>query len=302
MPGLTANEEPLSEWKAVKNFIDKSFRSIMVPYYIWAFIGGWLIDIDFLKSVLTGTQKALEGHTDSILWFLPALFVARMFYWGAIQLIHLIAKRNSAEAKLIFAVGFIGCGAALGKVFENAIPLGADIGLVGCGLMLISSLLRKRVIELREGRRAVKVAVLVAGAIWSVIFGFLNMPYTVSPDGQVVYNVAVWMARGMYGKSVVLFVLSSLSGCAAVLALAMIVEKLSFLAVCGRHTLGLMVIHNKVYPTAAAAAATVSALIGISGFGIQIMAVLFALLFSAPWVFLVARFAPFLEGKQNAHE
>lgn len=76
---------------AFKEFIVKDFRRLMIPYFIFAFIGlgadfvkrialhrEGLNYLDEIKGILVGMDmNALIHHYGFVLWFLPALFFAR---------------------------------------------------------------------------------------------------------------------------------------------------------------------------------------------------------------------------------
>jgi len=246
--------------------------------------------------LLVGTQSSLETCTDSIIWFLPALFTARIVYQCVIWLTNRVIKQNLACWKGILSILLLLTGAALGKWGANSIPLGADVGLVGCSLMLMGSLMKKAVMQLRQRGWLIKISVALLSLAGSILFSYMNMPFERLPNGSVVYETAIWMARGMYGKNELLFMLSSLSGCLLILTLSMMLERFRFLSTVGQHTLGLMVVHNKVYPYVVSLLSGISYLNGQTGLGLQILITLTALLFSVPWCLLISHFAPWLEG------
>ena len=271
-----------------------------MPYFLWCFILGYGFNLTFLKNVLWGTQSSLaQTTTDSVLWFLPAMFTARIVYQLIIDLRGRVCARYSrlflAVAMIVvFVLGFI-----LSAWGQNRIFFGADIGLVGCGLMLMGSLLSGAIRWLEAQAFSLKVlGIFAICLVVSIGLGLLNMPFKIDEMGTVVYEKAVWMAHSQFGKNGLLFAFSSLAGCMMVIVLAMWLRKIRILSVYGRHTLGIMAIHNKVYPLVAVISTGIISFLHIEGsiFALVLMTI-FALIFVSPWVMLTAKFAPVLEGK-----
>ena len=293
VPGIVSKERPLTRAKDWWRFISDTFRSIMVPYYIWGFILSGTPGLGLARSLIIGTQSSLQLYTDSILWFMPVLFTSKVFYQCAIQLTNGLLRRFAILGKTILSFLFLAAGVTLGKVFQNSIPLGADIGLVGCSLMLMGSVLKGVLMWLHNEDALIKSIVLVILLAASVMTGYLNTPYTITEDGQVVYTASVWMARGMYGRNGILFMLSS------TLALSMLLERLRFLSLFGQHTMGIMCIHNKLLYYSAAVCSTIPLLNGRTDIVCQLLLTLITLLLCVPGCFLIAHFAPWLEGRKS---
>ncbi len=119
-------------------FLKKNVRSILIPYFIFAFITWfwWIfeantmsfkIGLDQFLSIFYGNGADGMLRFDNVLWFLPCLFVARiMFYF--------VTKYSQDNRRRIAAalIGFSIFGYGIAQLFPNlALPFGIEIALTG---------------------------------------------------------------------------------------------------------------------------------------------------------------------------
>jgi len=100
-------------------FFIKDFKRLMVPYFIFSFIG---LGAEFLKRLLLHREElnllfeikgilfhmdmtSLSNHYGFVLWFLPALFFARLFLFFMQQITHNVFY-NLVVVVLLFVISF----------------------------------------------------------------------------------------------------------------------------------------------------------------------------------------------------
>lgn len=275
-------------------FLKKQFFSIVIPYVSWAAIlsGSW--NGSFVKGVLWGTQTSLSAGTDSILWFLPALFWAKVIDRLTMQLIHRFIHNESPVVLAAFGLILGGCGALLAADGSNAMIWGIDIALMGAALIFLGRLLKPLLERIRQMPLKGKLSVAAIALVASLILAYANLSYAENAQGIYYLTKAVWMAHGYFGVHWILFLISSAVSGVFIMTVAMLLEPVEILSRLGRNTLGYMLVHGRLYPLAAW---VVTPMLGF--FPAIVVAVLVSvvnLALCVPTVAFVARFAPALLG------
>lgn len=281
-----------------KRYLYKLFVSVLVPYILWSFILTTKYGTSFLGGVLWGTQTSLaEAGVDSILWFFPVFFTAKLLYRIVIRSMYRL--RNEKSNLFILAVTIILalCGFTLAGNGQNRVIWGLDIAMIGASLSMLGQLSVPVVEWIRCRAWYTKLLLLLVLLPISVVVSYLNMPFGVSNDGSIVYYSTVWMAHSLFGKSILLFLLSSVVSCIMIMLVAMLLENCNFIAKMGRHTLGFMMLHGKMYPIVASILASISGIATMNGCILALIATCMVSVLCLPVIAFIAKFTPSLEGK-----
>ena len=143
--GMVASTKSIRSKNDVLHFIRKKICSLVVPYFLWAMIYAPSINTNFFKGILWGTNPSLgAAQTNQVLWFLPTMFLATIFFQIIVELINLCSQ---SKFRLILCGIFIilcGCislllknkGGSLGWLFN------LDISFTGTLFILIGYLLK----------------------------------------------------------------------------------------------------------------------------------------------------------------
>jgi len=222
-------------------FLKKNVLTLLVPYLIWALV---FLPFRFeaLPWIFYGSWAALDRiGTNTALWFLPALFCARLMFEGAMRLVEKVGLPRLLAvllaATVAFAVGWSLPRPAIGY------PLGANSGFIALGFLLLGSAARDLLAAVdRLGRFALTGLALVALSLF--VYGTALRP------GE---QTLVGMFSFQYGN-IFWFFWNSLSGCLVTLALSSILAKVPetdgvlgklrhFTVWLGRNTIGVYLLH-----------------------------------------------------------
>lgn len=277
-------------------FLQKQFFSILIPYVAWAAILSASWNGSFVKGLLWGTQTSLSAGTDSILWFLPVLFWARIIYRGCMQAMYRVLGKESPVVLIAGALILGFAGWMLSGNGSNKVIWGLDIALMSAALMLLGRCLKPAMERLRSAALKWKLLTALVSLVLAVALAYANVPMTQDAAGILVFRKAVWMAHGYFGLHWLLFLASSTVSCVFVLTVAMLLEGSELLIRLGQNTLGFMLVHGRLYPLAVAlirpllgglpAVCSGVLLAGVNG------------ILCIPVVWFINRFAPALLGKR----
>jgi len=273
-------------WRA---YVRKNALILLLPYFIWAVIFT-PFKLEFLPWILYGNLAALTRiGTNTALWFLPALFCARLMYEGAMRLLERVpAPRVTvvlAAAALAFAVGWV-----LPRP-EMGYPFGINVGLLALGYILIGSVIRDCLLAAeRQGRAVLSTVAVVAAALF--VYGAFLRP------GE--HNL-VGMAELRFG-SPFWFFWNALFGSTAVLSAAVALAKIPegkgvpgavrcFMVWLGCNALGVFLTHMPVCRRLVAPCFEACGLDRASWYGALLIAVVTTALCSG-LIYLVGRFLP----------
>lgn len=116
-----------------KNFLSKNFLALMVPYFIWGAIYSQF-SYKNLGWIAYGSWQALgKAGTLTSLWFLPALFVARVL----MELVFMLFSKIKANTRMLAAVASVvafAIGLSIPKM-EIGYPWCADAAVVALGFI-----------------------------------------------------------------------------------------------------------------------------------------------------------------------
>lgn len=298
--GLVDREDYLTGTQSWKQFLQKLFTSLLVPYLVWSLILGTRTDIGFIKGLLWGTQTSLStAGTDSILWFLPVLFFSRIIYRAVMKLMFRFVHKQSVPFLLAAALILAASGSFLADGGKNTVIWGLDIALVCASLILIGRLLTPTLEWLRRQKWQKKLLLLAGLGVLTIITSFLNMPFDVNDTGLVIYRFSVWMAHSCFGANWFLFLVNSAISCLAVLTASMLLEKCTFLAYWGQYTLGFMLIHIKMYPLVANVLLLIPGFSSISSIPMAVIVTAAVTVSCIPVIAFIDHFIPELLGKKR---
>lgn len=194
------------------NFIRQMALFFVIPYILWA-----LIYSNFsyrnLIWVLYGSWNALDrAQTLTILWFLPCIFVARIF----VELVLGLTPKlpfGKRIGTLIFAAISLMIGVLLPSIESLGYPWCLDIAFTATGFMLLGYSIRD-VIERIAKKPAIVLCIFVASAA-ALLAGTIFR-------GEKLEMVL--MRSGDYGN-LLWFFLNALSGCLMVLSLSALLSR-----------------------------------------------------------------------------
>ncbi|MCH3942539.1 MAG: acyltransferase family protein [Atopobiaceae bacterium] len=243
--GLVATFKP---WRNRQDVIDwtwKRYCSMLVPYILWSLIDASTINKSLLLSVLWGTNGSLEaGGTNSILWFLPAMFSAALVSQLCVTASQAFCENADSFLRrdILLIVMQLIVGGLLGKLSETlfqtcGIPFGFDIGCVGAAFITAGRVVRPLVSKLEKKKYPTQA--LVALVCFSITFPLTSVNL---PVGQKV----LVMATAKYGRSLFLYFSSAVISSVGVASLSMVFEKAHLLAWLGRGSLVMMASHQRV--------------------------------------------------------
>lgn len=223
-------------------FLLKRVKSLLVPYVLWALIYSIKINDDFVKGVLFGSNLSLgwgRAETNAVLWFLPCMFTATVFYqiyanW--------YCRIRGARLQKCFAAGILlVCILLADRCRTNRWDdnfFGWDIALLGCAFMIVGSCLRNALEYLKKCSAGTRLLLCAAGLVLTYLTAHLNEATCLAQTGFP-YPI---MALGQYGR-LSLFFAGALLGTTAVLLLSTLLENNIFLQWTGRFSLMIMGAH-----------------------------------------------------------
>lgn len=270
------------------NSIKKRFKSLIIPYFIWAlllYIFWVFLGRHYGNSVSNNldpinnfigifyAQGGMQFMDWGIpLWFLPCLFLSFLLF----GFITSIKNRLIQYLILIFFIGF---GFVYPHYFEFKLPWSFDVACVSLIFYKTGNFLKNRLVALNSN----KVGFWVIGILFLCTF-------------LALLNSKVDMYRSMYGN-MVLFIITGLSGTLFIILISKKIKFHNSLIFLGRHTIPLLALQLR--------ALTVVKLVLIC-IGIQVISfnepIKFLLTFVQvliilPVIFLVNRYLPILNGK-----
>ncbi len=237
------------EWRSG---VKKSAKRLLLPALIlflmmsvWTYLVGGQFDGAYTKDFVLGRLASLLMASGSdimvmgkeiaaigLLWFLPALFFARLL----LDAVHLLMPKKG-ENLVIFAWVLV-------LTLHLSLPLALDLGLAGMGFVDIGIWLREKLPQWEQGEKKTVTtadkALIGTSAFWLV--SFLLQEQSAVP--------AFDMAKRDYG---ITFLGLAMAACGS-LSLILLCKKLEkyvradgFLATCGRYSMLLLSIHYLGY-------------------------------------------------------
>lgn len=109
--GMVADKKDFYDIHDFFVFLSKQIRALIVPYILWSMIYAKGYGINFFVGVIYGSNPALSyAGTNSVLWFLPTMFLSTVIYQCVLKLYDKEGK------KLLFFIDYLYFG---GKVWRK---------------------------------------------------------------------------------------------------------------------------------------------------------------------------------------
>lgn len=272
-------------------FLVKNILALMVPYALWTVIYMPFSYTNLFKAAYGSWPMLFSIGTQTALWFLPVMCLARIVCEGVFNLSR--AVRLDPRVATLFAIpvlltaGFLlphhtGDG-EIGNLW------GYDIALVAAAFLLIGFLIRPLCDWFATARPVWSLIVLPA------VLGLFVLGFRAERPLLDFGHHAALMCKAVYGPWH-WFLANALTGSAVVLVLAVLLGRVSFLrrplAAVGASTMGIYLLHKNVFPE-------LKSLSGFTGdtLGEAIVLATLALVLSLLILRLIVRVAPMLIGK-----
>lgn len=241
--GLTFH---INKYHNYKEFFIKKFKSIMVPYFVFAVLfliplymfGNSTaqdleradIDIGITKSIigiLYGNANNGYLKQNSALWFLPCLFVVENIYY-------FIEKLKTKKKYLIAMVGSLIIGALDYYFLPVRLPWGIDIALVMIFFFTIGRLLEKNVNLYKiQTLKSKKVQILIA--LFNILIGYVLQNL----------NDKVMYIHNEYGNYA-LFIISAFFSTIGYVYFIKNIPYSKFLQYAGQRTMAILIFHKLI--------------------------------------------------------
>jgi len=285
------HEYGLKHWVS---FFRKNILALVVPYLIWALIYSKFQYEMFPKLFYASIESIETMPTLSSLWFLPCLFVARIFVELVMMLSSYFEKINRHLFALIFAVIFFTIGFLIPHPSQG-LPWCVDIAFVAAGFILLGYSIKDILSKLFD--KPIWIHIIISIVSLGLFVGGILIqqgnPY-----------IAI-MARAMYGN-IALFLSNSIFGSIFILDIAMIITKLfqnhksnvvnRFMLWTGRSTIGIYLIHKNFLQEVCMANLSKWG-VQLPNLGFAILATIVTFIYSVLIVFIIDRYVPQLFGK-----
>lgn len=224
-----------------KNFIVKSIYTLLIPCLIWALVYS-KFSWKNVPYILYGSWQSLtKAETLTSLWYLPCLFLARLWMELIIGLSDKYSRMNKNLFILICTIISFILGFCLPQL-ELGYPFGFNISFVGLGFMLIGYE-HKDVIERFQSKGIIfhLIKLVIVIAIFELGIHF---------EGK---TKLVLMCGSDYGN-IILFLINALSGVVVIFSISALITKKweiddtnpfrNAILWIGRNTIGIFLVHK----------------------------------------------------------
>lgn len=238
-----------------KIFVKKKIKRLLIPYIIWSLIYTRAFGVGFIIGILYGTNQSLcFAGTDGVLWFLPTMFLSQILFY---VLQYILVKHNKIDkfnyvfvaiSLLIICLGLkwfmtiqtIQNLKAIKIISNYGFWFGADIALLGTMFIIIGYLFKYAFVVMCNSLSKGKILAL---ATFSIILSFIVAQYNMPNDGWPV----VVMARGLYGKIPILFVITAIISMVGIVGISIVLEKCKGLVWIGQNSMTIFLIHIIIF-------------------------------------------------------
>ena len=284
--GKVVNKKDLKSFNDLASFLYCRLKSLMVPYVLWSLIYAPELRGYVFKGILYGTNESLSKvGTNSVLWFLPAMFVSTIIYQLFLMFIE---DKNVCKKSLRIALSVVLCLLifSLGSFMEQRLVWSIDVAFLGSFFMLIGHF-----DCLTLSNRKLKASAFSILLVIGVLLALINQPIK---D----YWVTV-MALAVYGKSILLFALTAWLGIKIIIILSHFLETKKPLQYLGRHSLLLMAVHYIIFEYSIRYISSFFKSIGLQkGLLFASINSVVVLVVALPICWIVDMFCPCLNGKE----
>lgn len=224
------------EQKDIKNTLSKRFKSLVIPYLLWAFIYAGL-SINTIIYILYASHYSIASVSNSSLWYLPTFFISVILFE---LIINLFAKKKIKKDKFVLVLSLI----SLVYLFVYFImgdysihfgaPWGIDASLTGVVLISVGFICRFIFdkFKLLDKKFSIHLVIILMFFLLTFTYKLNNIDY-------------VLLAENTLGNSF-LFIFTGLCGTLLVLFISYLISKIKFdllnkgLLFVGKNTLFIM--------------------------------------------------------------
>lgn len=300
LAGLSVKPRALHGGKEWIAFLYKNLRALMVPYFIWGLVYA-SFSYSKMPDLFYGSWEALTRmDTLTSLWYLPCFFVSRVIVQLVVTAAEYVKAKNIPFWCAVAALPLLALGLLLPHS-ENGVFWCADIALAGSGFILLGMAARRAYLIMAQQKTLWLVIALLASAALFFV-------------GSVLRGDALelsLMCKSSYG-SLLWFLYNSVFGSLTVLALSMLLSRLSresarpfridAVTYIGQQTMGIYLLHKPFLQQV-----MMPVLTGCLPAKWPFLAIAFlgscgALLFSVAMCFVIRKFVPQLLGRFPRNE
>lgn len=285
--GMVASNSRITSKKDAVSFVNKRYRGLMVPYFLWSFIYASSLNGKAFAGILYGTNPSLGyACTNSVFWFLPAMFCATILF----QILVNIGYYFETKREIVFGIELMVCS-AISLLLKSMRPnmgfvWGIDISFTGVVLMLIGLLLRPLIDKMYE----LEKSKILSLSLVCLLIGGLCAQFN-TPDESWVSIMALAYYGKLYWGFIILAVISSLG----IIGVSMLLEKCRLFTWLGRNSLLLMTLHFVILSRLVTLC---QKYFGVLNMAVAILCATICMAICVPLVYLINKFAPVLKGKE----
>lgn len=242
LSGISINPRLIGTWDEWKVFIKKNLLSLMVPFLIWGLIYG-TFSFKAIGKLLYGSWEYLVGiGTLSSLWFLPCLFVARIFVQIIVNCICKAGVTNSKICYLAAGVVMAVVGFYLPHPLHGTVWC-ADVAVLASGFILFGMAIKDIYLDLGKQKKWMPILVFVVSlvAFFCSTFGrgdALDLSLICAGNNG---NMFWFFAAAILGGMVVLSLSWLVCRISKESKLCMVPNVIRFV---GSHTMGIFLLHK----------------------------------------------------------
>lgn len=258
------------------NYIEKKFKSLLVPYLLWALIYSAL-NFKNILYILYGSYSSInKAESLSSLWFLPTMFLGIIMA----QIIINISKNNIIL--ICFMVLFMTASFFI-PVISSGYPLCIDVSLAACSFILLGYIFDK-ILFANKNNKYLMIVLTAVGFIGTMLF---RLNYI----SQTEYVV---MATRKFGNPAA-FLITAVSGCVFIYGLCKLLDSLNikFLSYIGMNTIAVLCVQKPIIAACEAVFKKIKVFWFVELIGIAVIVVLA----SCVLIFFINRYVPVLNGK-----
>lgn len=223
-------------------FIKKKIKTLLIPYFSFAFITYffWLIverkfklgdnnNISISKPLI-GIFYSINQYNymvfDGVLWFLTCLFVVEIFFYTINK--NITKQRNLMISLVILSI----VGYLSSLLLPVRLPWNADVALTAIVFYGAGFLFKSNIERVRMKPNKFKIFVIISCIVINIIF--------------VNINQVVFMFENQYGNYIC-FYMASFSGIMVFTIISMMIKGSKILKFIGTNSLVMLALHQKIY-------------------------------------------------------
>ena len=247
LAGLFLKPKETYSWSGWRRFLAKNFIALMLPYFIWGLIGMQFTYVNVAKLAWGSWLLEKEIGTITVLWYLPAFFMARIYCEAVFHLANRL-RVSSRLSALVAVPVFFATGMLLPH--HNSLTdgignfMGFDIAFVAAAFMLSGYLVRKGLDS------------FAAAPIWAIASAcavstglFVGGMAAVRPLVTTGVDNTVAMCNAVYGP-LQWFFANAYTGSAAIVFAAILLARIPFdrrfIRYVGMNTMGVFLLHKPI--------------------------------------------------------